>query len=238
MKIANVLFLLLLVALAMPLLAQEPPEAVAPLPPHDTQSGQMADQALQADLPQADVVLPQGTQVAIRLNRNHKLKLNSAKSAFQATLSEDLLVGDEMVAPRGTPVRGELVQGYDEQDRPEPALSLTEIWLRDDWRSLYTDLLPLEARTSSGGGLSKFLGGLSWGAVVYGESSRGYGRRRCSRRPARRVGIGVAVGTGSWGGISPSPSSDLPVQPEQKVKLKRGQQFRFELLEAVAFDQR
>ncbi len=233
-------FLLAGLALALPALAQAPPEVVVvPSPPdYSNPVTQDVAQTFQTAAPQADVVLPQGTQVAIRFNRN--LRLESPGSAFQAALSEDLMVGGDLMAPRGTLVRGELIRSYNAQGQPTPALALTEIWLKNDWRFLQTDPLPLEARGGSGR-WRKFLAGLALGGVIAGESlsNRGSDRRNsCPRRSpsGTRAAIGSAAGLGGQlGALLLNRGSGLP---QQKVKLKRGQQFRFQLLEAVAFDQR
>lgn len=225
-------------ALAVPALAQGPPDMVivpsppdfsAPPPQHGVQT------PLQPPAQQADVVLPRGTQVAIRLNRD--LKLDSAGSTFQAALSEDLMVGNELLAPRGTLVRGELIRSYNSQGQPEPALSLTEIWLKNDWRTLQTDPLPMESRRGSGNG-RKFLAGLALAGVIAGDTLSNTGRRGpCGRRvvSGKRLAIGTAAGLGGQlGAILLSRRGGAA--PLQKVKLKRGQQFRFELAEPVAFD--
>lgn len=235
--------LLASLALAYPAVAQGPPDVVIVPSPPDFSIPAPAPQSvvqtpLQATAPQADVVLPRGTQVAIRFNRD--LKLDSAGSTFQAALSEDLIVGSEVLAPRGTLVRGELIRSYNSQGQPEPALSLTEIWLKNDWRSLQTDPLPMEGRSGSGKG-RKFLAGLALAGVIAGDALSNSGQRgSCPRRSAisgKRLAIGTAAGLGGQLGALLLNRGGVGL-PLQKVKLKRGQQFRFELVEPVAFDHR
>lgn len=200
-----------------------PPGRLQPQPQHQHQTRLQPPPAR----PQPPVVLPQGTKLSIRFNKD--VRLESPGSTFQAALSDELRVGGEMIAPRGTLVRGELISSYN-----GPALNLTQIWLKNDWRPLYAEPFPIEARRGSGNG-RKVLAGLALASVIAGEA---LSQSRTSGWPPRRKHVAAATALRTAGSVGALLLARGAISSQwQPVKLKRGRQMSFQLLEDLAFSE-
>lgn len=86
-----------------------PPPVQAQTPPADREA-QVSDQnpALPDRNPSSGVTLPVGTPLMIRTSTDIDTDRNRVGDPFDATLNEDLVSGNQIVAPRGSTVKGRI----------------------------------------------------------------------------------------------------------------------------------
>jgi hypothetical protein len=61
-----------------------------------------------APLPSADAVLPEKTRIKLQLNNPLSTKVNSEGDAFTAVVTAPVMLGDQMVIPKGSEVTGSI----------------------------------------------------------------------------------------------------------------------------------
>ncbi|MEJ2008539.1 MAG: hypothetical protein P8Z30_10360 [Acidobacteriota bacterium] len=148
--------------------AAAPPAPPAPATPAPVVTQpQTAAQAASPNAPGADVLVPAGTHLVVRMIDGIDSNRNSVGDTFQASLEEPLIVNSTQVAPKGTMVYGKLEQLKSAgriEGRSELRLVLTGIVLDGATRNIVT------------------------GDYSVQGSSRG-------RQTAKRAGIGAAVGS-------------------------------------------
>jgi hypothetical protein len=130
--------------------APEEPQQVTPAPAPEAEPVVPAEDAPPqwTDRPPAAVVVPKGTQLAIRLEETVSSKTHRAGDTFEASLSNDLVVDGWLVAPRGSKVTG-LVPAASPSGKVKGLARLTvalqELWVGEDRYPLRTAGLSFEA---------------------------------------------------------------------------------------------
>ncbi|HSR67831.1 MAG TPA: hypothetical protein VLU25_07805 [Acidobacteriota bacterium] len=166
------------------------PEAVAETKSQEPDVDEAAEPVMEG--PQAQplsAVLPEGTKVAISLTQSLSSKDNLPGDEFEAVLDEELRVGDLLLAPRRSVIRGKIMKAGRSEGANELALTLTLMQVGDDLYPLATNVL--EFRAKKQGFLKKLALGAAAGAAI--------GAVAAGRKGAA---IGAAAGAGSGTAIS------------------------------------
>jgi hypothetical protein len=139
--------------------------------------------------PPPPIVIASGTRLEVRLIDPISAADNKTGDTFRATLDQDLEVGGTVVAPRGSMVKGKLVE-VKQSGRVEGlaamSITLTGIELGKSSYPIQTNTLAFEAEKSTKGDAAKIGIGAGIGAVIGAIAGGGKG-----------AAIGAAVGGGA-----------------------------------------
>lgn len=163
----------------------------APAPAPVVKEAPPASQTASASGQQADVVVPAGTHLVVRMIDGIDSNQNKVGDTFQASLEEPLIVNSTVVAPNGTMVYGKLEQVKSAgriQGRSELRLVLTGIVLNGSTHSIVTGDYTVQGnsrgkQTAERAGIGAALGGII-GAIAGGGKGAAIG-----------AGVGAGAGT-------------------------------------------
>ncbi|HYL91651.1 MAG TPA: hypothetical protein VEW69_00685 [Alphaproteobacteria bacterium] len=140
----------------------------------------------------SSVSIPTGTRLLVRTIDPIDSEKNRIGDKFQATLDQALVVGDGVVAPKGTTVYGRLEQVKQSGQfagKSELRLALTGIVLQGRTYALSTGDYELSGKSRGADTAKKTIGGAAVGAVIGAIAGGGKGA-------AVGAGVGAGVGTG------------------------------------------
>ncbi|HSR67872.1 MAG TPA: hypothetical protein VLU25_08010 [Acidobacteriota bacterium] len=204
----------------------EPQPDLIPPAPRPTAAASQAVAPAPAGAPSA-FVIPSGSNVAIEFDE--ELEFGDRGTFFQAALAEDLKADKQLVAPRGTPVRGEI---YRDPSNSRLAIELTDLKLGHDWQPVYTEPLKAEAKKKGSGFWKKFLTGVGVAGVVAGRALEASNRPRfggCGRRVNPSLGK-AAIATGAQvGGALLLTRQIYGGRGGPAYKIKKGTEYSFTL---------
>ncbi len=139
--------------------------------------------------PTGRVVVPAGTRISVRTIDNIDVRVTSAGEVFRATIEDPVVVGDQVVIPRGTDCTIQVVKAEQRgavTGRDEVVLKLRDITLRGKTYAVASEYAQLQSR-ARGRTTAKdaaVVGGI--GAVIGGIAGGGRG-----------AAIGAAAGAGA-----------------------------------------
>jgi hypothetical protein len=173
---------------------------------------------------QAQVTVPAGTRILIRMADSVDSSKQKAGFRFTASLETNLQVGDVVVAPRGTPVYGRLVNAEAAGRMAGGAnltLELTDIVINGTAHPLMTSTFEVRSKGKGEKTTRRVLGGTGLGALIGGIAGGGAGA-------AIGAVSGAAVGTATSAAtsgqqVSVPSESLLEFRLEQPTSLPAGQ---------------
>ncbi len=133
--------------------------------------------------------VPSGTRLEIRLNEPISSADNKAGDTFRATLDQDLTVDGRIVVPKGSAVKGKILQLKEPgrvEGRAAMSIALTEIEVGQTSYPIQTNTLAFEAEKSIKKDATKIGIGAAAGAIIGAIAGGGKG-----------AAIGAAVGGGA-----------------------------------------
>lgn len=178
-----------------PIAKAEPPIPVPPPPPRR-------------------VTVPQGTLIPIRMNETVSSAKNSSGDSFTGSLTEELVVDGLVIAERGAPVEGRIIQT--QQAGRVKGLSLIELELTqlntsDGQRvEIRTDSFSKEGQSSTKEDAAKIGIGAAIGAAIGAIAGGGKGA-------AIGAGVGGAAGTG---GVIATRGKSSEIAAETKISFR------------------
>ena len=164
-------------------------------------------------------VLPEGTEIQVRLTERLDSDTNRSGQTFEALLDQDLTVNGRLFARAGSLVRGRLIEVVDAgrvKGRARMSLELTEIQAANGTFPIETNALVIEAdgsakRDATVVGGTAILGAII-GAIAGGKSGAGLG-----------AVIGAAGGTGA---VLVTEGKDVEFEPEQQFRFVMARELR------------
>jgi hypothetical protein len=124
------------------------------------------------------ITVPAGTALVVRMTDSLDSNRNRPGTLFTARLETNVQVGDVIVAPRGTPVHGRLVEARSagRTGRSELRLELTDIIINGTAFPLLTGEYGVQGSHAMGGAAGRTMRGAGLGAVIgaiAGNAGRG-----------------------------------------------------------------
>jgi hypothetical protein len=191
--------------------ASAPPPATAPPPAAlESQNAPVADSTQQQPAPQEEqpsapqstqpavqqtqaVTIPSGTSLLIRMIDSVDSATNSVSDPFHASLESDLVVGDAVVAPKGTDVYGMLARAKEAgkiSGSSELTLELTGIRINNNIVPIDSTTYDVAGKGRGGQSAARIGGGAVAGAVIGGIIGGGKG-----------AAIGATLGAGGGAAV-------------------------------------
>lgn len=186
------------------------PAAGAANSPSQNQAANSAPAAAPAPAP---VVIPDGRSLAVTIDQNLSTKDNSAGDGFAASLAEPVTVDGNEVLPRGTHLRGTILDSGEAghiKGRAVLSIALTSIEMNGQRYAIHTTSYTEESkargkRTGIGAG-----GGAAFGAIVGALAGGGKG-----------AAIGAAAGGGAGAaGAAYTGNRDVVIPAERLVHFR------------------
>ena len=120
---------------------------------------------------QEKIVVPDGTELAVRLNESLNSDLNEKGDTFIASLASPIVVGDRVVVPEGAGIKGRVVEVESAgrfSGRPEIQIELTRLGFNGDSYDLHTDQYSKKGSSRSVRSAATIGGGAGLGAILGG----------------------------------------------------------------------
>jgi hypothetical protein len=126
----------------------------------------------------AQVTVPAGTRILVRMRDSIDSSKNKAGDRFTANLETNLTVSNSIVAPKGTTVYGRLVNASSAgrmSGSSQLTLELTDIVLGGSAFPIFTSAYEVKGKGEGGNTAKKILGGAGLGALIGGIAGGGTG---------------------------------------------------------------
>ncbi|MCL6545156.1 MAG: hypothetical protein K6T61_07995 [Bryobacteraceae bacterium] len=166
-------------------------------------------QAAQPPAPPQPVVLPEGTQLRVRVIPTLSTETLKGGETFEATLAEPLEIGGRVIAPRGASVTGKVVEadpGGRVRGVAHLSLQLSSLAAGGKTVAIVTDTVTQEARASKGKDAAKVGIGSGVGAAIGALAGGGKG-----------AAIGAAAGGAAGTGVVLATRGEPAVVPSETV---------------------
>ena len=137
------------------------------------------------------VTVPAGTRILVRMIDTVDSSKNKVGDRFRASLEQDLMVGDTLVAPKGTDVYGRLAQASEAgkiAGKSELKLELTDILINQQLQPIMSGDYEVSGKSRGSDSAKKIGGGAALGAVIGAIAGGGKGAA---------IGAGVGAGAGT-----------------------------------------
>ena len=170
----------------------EPPQDNQPLPTSLPPAGGQAPPP--APSPASAVTLQAGTVLPVRIVEDLSSATASPDMGFHATLADDLIIGNRIAIPQGTPILGRVVDARDAAHfRGTSLLSieLTRIDMHGDHVAIVTDTYQRQGAARGKDAAEKVGGGAVLGTLIGALAGGGKG-----------AAIGAVAGAGAGGAVS------------------------------------
>lgn len=187
-------------------------------PPSAPRPGEQPARAVSEPPPPEPVVvqIPAGTVLEVRLAESLSTALNESGDHFESILDRDLIVDGEVVARKGTLVRGRLLESIESgkvKGRARMELTLTRLDLSGEPRLIRTNSIAIEAEGTQSRD-AKVIGGAAAVGAVIGAIAGGK--------------KGAAIGGATGGGAG---TAGVLLTRGKEVELNKEQLFSFRLEE-------
>ena len=162
-----------------------------------------------APAPPRVVTIPEGTIVAVRLIDPIDTERNKAGDTFRATLSQPVMVGDEVVIPSDADVEGQIVNAASAghfTGQSALALTLTRLRMHGKAYALRTNQYSKQGSSRGKRTAATVGGGAGLGAIIGGIAGGGKG-----------AAIGAAVGAGAGTGVQAATKGQQIKLPSETV---------------------
>jgi hypothetical protein len=164
------------------------------------------------------LTIPAGTQFAVRLVDALNSRTTRAGQVFRATLDQPISVDGQEVLPRHSEVRGRVVSASRSgrvSGVAQMSLVLFEVSAAGQTYTIYTDPLPLSARSDRGRDAAKIGAGAAVGAIIGAIAGGGKG-----------AATGAVAGAGAGTGAAVATRGrEIEIQPETLLNFRLGQNF-------------
>lgn len=158
-------------------------------------------------------VIPEGTILEVRLTEQLSSRRNVSDDEFEAILDRDLMVGQEVVAKKGSRVVGRLLDVKDSgrvKGVAKMSLELDEIYIEDEPYAVRTGRIDFQAEGSKKDDAKKIGIGAGIGAIIGGIFGGGKG-----------AAIGAAAGGGATGAkVLVTKGEDIELQAEKLLSFR------------------
>ncbi len=137
------------------------------------------------------VTVPAGTRILVRMIDAVDSEKNKVGDRFRASLEQDLMVGDILVAPKGTDVYGRLAQATEAgkiTGKSQLKLELTDILINQQRQPIVSGDYEVSGKSRGSDSAKKIGGGAALGAVIGAIAGGGKGAA---------IGAGVGAGAGT-----------------------------------------
>jgi len=156
---------------------------------------------------QPKVVVPEGTQIVIRLEQRISTSKNTSGETYQAVLAKPIEVDNKVLAPVGSEVIGELTQVEESgriKGRARLTMTLKSLALGGEKYTLDTRPLTIEAAGSEKKDAQVIAGTAALGAIIGAIAGGGKGAA---------IGAGAGAGAGT-GAVLYMKGSEVKFDPE------------------------
>lgn len=163
------------------------------------------------------VVVPSGTLLRVRVNQGMDSKNTVTGTVFDGTVINDVIAGNAVAIPRGTPVQGKVVDVHNAgsyKGRGELALQLTQITLGGQTYPVVSDAWSHQGADKSGQTVGNAIGLGAFGALIGAVAGGG---------PGALIGAGVG-GAAGVGASAASGRGEAVVPPEAILNFRLTQQ--------------
>ena len=169
------------------------PAPAAPAPPARPVPAETpkAPAARPASAASGSATVPAGTRILVRMIDSVDSEKNRPGDRFRASLEEDLVVDDKLVAKKGTDVYGRLAEVKEAgrlAGRSELRLELTDLLIAMQLQPIVTSDYGVAGESRGGDTAKKTVGGAAVGAIVGAIAGGGKGAA---------IGAGVGAGAGA-----------------------------------------
>ena len=158
-----------------------------------------------------------GTDIMTRLVEPLSTKTAQNGDRFELQLADDLVVGDHLIAPRGTRARGRVVNSQASgkvKGLATISLTLTDLYIGQDQFPLQSETLTLQAEKTTGKDAAKIGIGTGVGAIIGAIAGGGKGAV---------IGAGVGAGAGTTVVLATSGDElEFPVEQMFQFRLTKG----------------
>jgi hypothetical protein len=168
------------------------------------------------DEPPRVVVIPAGTQLAVRLVDPLNSRTSQPGQVFRATLDQPISVEGQQALPKHSEVRGRVVSASRSgrvSGVAQMSLVLFEVSVAGQTYTIYTDPLPLSAPSERGRDAAKIGAGAALGAIIGAIAGGGKG-----------AATGAAAGAGAGTGVAVATrGKEIELRPETVLQFRLGQ---------------
>ncbi len=174
-----------------------------------TATGQPMSSAPMPAAPARVVTVPEGTIVAVRLIDPINTETAKAGDTFRATISQPVMVGDEVVIPSDVDVEGQIVNSASAghfTGQSALALTLTRLSMNGKTYALSTNQYERQGTSRGKRTAATVGGGAGLGAIIGGIAGGGKG-----------AAIGAAVGAGAGTGVQAATKGQQIKLPAETV---------------------
>lgn len=169
--------------------------------------------------PAPPIVLPVGTQLAVRLTTGVDSKNNKAGDTFMGTLEHPVVAGEKVALPKGAEVKGRVTQAVPSgrlKQRAELWVTLTEVSLKGKTYPLASTTAGHKEGSKTTRDIVFIGGGAGAGAAIGGLAGGGKG-----------AAIGTAVGAGGGtAGAMLTGQRDIKFPPETLLNFRLEQELK------------
>lgn len=162
-----------------------------------------------AAAPRRVVIVPQGTSFSVRLVDPIDTERNKVGDTFRATVSQPVMIDDEVVIPTDADVEGQIVDTKSAghfQGRSAIALTLTRLRMNGKTYTLRTNQYDKQGASRGKRTAATVGGGAGLGAIIGGIAGGGKG-----------AGIGAVVGAGAGTGVQAVTKGQQIKLPSESV---------------------
>ncbi len=162
------------------------------------------------------ITVPAGTRLLIRTVDPIDSSKQKAGFRFTATLETNLMAEDQVVAPRGTELKGQLAQASSAgkyKGSSQLTLELTDIVINGTAYPLLTSAFEIKGKGEGKETTKKVIGGAGLGAIIGGIAGGGTG-----------AAIGAGVGAAGGGLLAGTKKGEQLVIPSESLIEFRTQQ--------------
>jgi hypothetical protein len=158
-------------------------------------------------------ILPEGTEVQVRLTQALSSSRNKAGESYQAVVDQDVVINGRTVIPKGTAVTGRLIEVKGSgrvRGRAKMSINLASISLNSRSLAIETNTLSFEAEGTRRRDAGRTAGATGMGAVIGAIAGGGSGA-------AKGAAIGAGVGVGA---TLMTKGREVEFQAEQLMSFK------------------
>ncbi len=162
-----------------------------------------------APAPPRVVTVPEGTSLSVRLVDPIDTERNKVGDAFRATVSQPVMIGDEVVIPTDADVEGRVVDSKSSghfEGRSAIALTLTRLRMNGKTYTLRTNQYDKQGASRGKRTAATVGGGAALGAIIGGIAGGGKG-----------AAIGAGVGAGAGTGVQAATKGQQIKLPSETV---------------------
>ena len=194
-------------------------------PAQQSSSSQPGSQVLLAPNPNVFITVPENTMLRVRTDQPFSSRYSKTGQPVLLTLSEDVIVDNSLVIPRGATIHGEVVGARKAgtlTGSPDLILQLTSLDLGKQSYPLYTYQFRVAGTSKTKPTETKVKGGAVIGAIVGGVFSGSAKGETSAVGKLAGMGTGAALGAGVGAltsAATPGPTVTLPAESQMDFYL-------------------